>query len=58
MVAEDGPGPPESPTLARWRTWRQPPPKRKSSWASKVRVNIKTFADGHTPPDRVIPSQL
>ena len=24
----------------------------------KVLINIKTFADGHTPPDRVLPSQL
>ncbi len=24
----------------------------------KVIINIKTFADGHAPPDRVIPSML
>jgi glyoxylate reductase len=24
----------------------------------KVIINIKTFVDGHTPPDRVIPSML
>jgi glyoxylate reductase len=24
----------------------------------KVVINIKTFADGHRPPDRVLPSQL
>jgi len=24
----------------------------------KVIINIKTFADGHTPPDRVIPAML
>ena len=26
-----------------------------SKWARKVIINIKTFADGHKPPDRVIP---
>jgi glyoxylate reductase len=24
----------------------------------KVVINIKTFVDGHRPPDRVLPSQL
>ena len=24
----------------------------------KVIINIKTFVDGHTPPDRVLPSML
>jgi len=24
----------------------------------KVLINIKTFVDGHRPPDRVLPSQL
>jgi glyoxylate reductase len=24
----------------------------------KVIINIKTFADGHKPPDRVIPAML
>jgi len=24
----------------------------------KVIINIRTFADGHKPPDRVIPSML
>jgi len=24
----------------------------------KVIINIKTFADGHTPPDRVVPAML
>jgi glyoxylate reductase len=24
----------------------------------KVIINIKTFVDGHRPPDRVLPSQL
>ena len=24
----------------------------------KVIINIKTFADGHRPPDRVLPSML
>jgi glyoxylate reductase len=24
----------------------------------KVIINIKTFADGHKPPDRVLPSML
>jgi glyoxylate reductase len=24
----------------------------------KVLINVKTFADGHTPPDRVLPGLL
>ncbi len=30
----------------------------RNDMGEKVIVNIKTFIDGHRPPDRVIPSML
>jgi glyoxylate reductase len=30
----------------------------RNEMGEKVIINIKTFADGHRPPDRVIPSIL
>ena len=30
----------------------------RTDMGEKVIINIKTFADGHRPPDRVLPSML
>jgi glyoxylate reductase len=31
---------------------------RRNDMGEKVIVNIRTFMDGHRPPDRVLPSML
>ena len=40
------------------RTWARPPIEGRLDMGEKVIVNIKTFMDGHRPPDRVLPSML
>ncbi len=34
--------------------WARPRSRAVSPWGEKVIINIKTFADGHRPPDRVL----
>ena len=40
------------------RTWARPRSRAAIDMGEKVVINIKTFVDGHRPPDRVLPSQL
>ena len=39
------------------RTWARRRSRAGSTWARRSLINIKTFIDGHRPPDRVLPSQ-
>ena len=48
-------GCPPSPSC---RTWVRPLHRGRIDMGEKVIINIKTFLDGHRPPDRVIPSML
>ena len=36
------------------RTWARPRIEGRIDMGEKVIINIKTFVDGHKPPDRVI----
>ena len=40
------------------RTWVRPRIEGRIDMGEKVIINIKTFMDGHRPPDRVLPSML
>ena len=40
------------------RIWARPRSRGASNMGEKVIVNIRTFIDGHRPPDRVLPSML
>ncbi len=40
------------------RTWVSATLEGRIEMGEKVIINIKTFADGHRPPDQVVPGML